>query len=140
MPPSDGANHRRIESEIRRPLGEVREANGASGCAGAIIVVKGSKKSGGPASLPSLRVGNQLAQMSYPPGQCALSGQQPAKRPACGRLELSGTYLAVFVWISSLEPLFDHRKVLVLAQRAIVVWISRRELVMRQTTVQLLEI
>jgi hypothetical protein len=49
-----------------------------------------------------------------------------AKRPACGCLQLSGTYRAIVVWISSLKPLFDHRKVLVLAQRAVVIWIGRR--------------
>jgi hypothetical protein len=61
-------------------------------------------------------------------------GQQLAKRPACGRLELSGTYRAIVVWISSLKVLLDHRKIFVFAQRAVVVWIGGREFLLRQAT------
>jgi hypothetical protein len=67
-------------------------------------------------------------------------GQQLAKRPAGNGLELSRTYRAIVVWISSLKPLFDHPKKLVLAQRAVVVWIGCRELLLRQATVQFFEI
>jgi hypothetical protein len=60
-------------------------------------------------------------------------GQQLAKRPACGRLKLRGTNRAIVVWISSLKPLFDERKVLVLAQRAVVVWISGGQVIAAYT-------
>jgi hypothetical protein len=45
-------------------------------------------------------------------------GQKLAQRLARGRVELSGANCAIVVWISGLKPLFDDRKVLVLAQRA----------------------
>src|SRR6185437_4329291 len=66
-------------------------------------------------------------------------GQKLPKRLACGRLELRSTNRAIVVWISSLKPLFDERKVLPFAQRAVVVGISRGELLLRQAAFQLIE-
>ena len=58
-------------------------------------------------------------------------GQQLAESAACGCLELSRIYGAIIVGVSSLKPLIDHRKVLVLAQGSILVWISGRKLTLR---------